>query len=237
MPKNTFRVFAKFPELRGVSPGYGQLLYRIVFLEAHHSMKDPLERLRADNIMQHPNLHADLSDGDPGSSKNSSRLACNSAHGFSEIHTAASGSLESSTLHNWRGPNNVLNNITNTKLRDYILKRPTDHEVPKTTTQLYPSQDTTGIPTATDVGRVKVQQSVSREDNILHRPGTLPIGTTRPVAFNTYLLGPATHKLVGGSINILPSLSVLVDFRESQRRNGFKGDYVLLIDSTGNTVG
>ena len=55
--------------------------------------------------------------------------------------------------------------------------------------------------------------------------------------FNTLGLITQTHKTVYGQVTILPSHSLLVDFRESQRRRGFKGDEVILIDSDGNTVG
>jgi len=66
---------------------------------------------------------------------------------------------------------------------------------------------------------------------------SLPIGTTRPRKLNTLGLNSQTHKTTYGQITILPSRALLVDFRESQRRRGFRSDEVLLIDSDGNKVG
>lgn len=67
------------------------------------------------------------------------------------------------------------------------------------------------------------------------QPG-LPIGTSRPLPFNTSLLNPKTHKSANGQITILPSRSLLIDFRENERRRGMKGDDVLLVDSTGTMI-
>ena len=50
------------------------------------------------------------------------------------------------------------------------------------------------------------------------------------------MLNARAHKTVHGLITILPSRSLLVDFRECQRRNGEKGDQVLLIDPDGGKV-
>lgn len=65
---------------------------------------------------------------------------------------------------------------------------------------------------------------------------TLPIGTTRPMRFNTSGLNSQTHKTAYGQVTILPSHALLVDFRESQRRKGLKGDEVIRIDSDGSTI-
>ncbi|KAF9013493.1 kinase-like domain-containing protein [Cyathus striatus] len=64
----------------------------------------------------------------------------------------------------------------------------------------------------------------------------IPIGTVRPSSFTTFPLHPRTHKAAYGHITILPSRSLLVDFREGQRRNGYKGDEVLLIGPNGTEV-
>ncbi|KAG6918316.1 hypothetical protein DXG01_015174 [Tephrocybe rancida] len=64
----------------------------------------------------------------------------------------------------------------------------------------------------------------------------LPIGTERPTPLNTSGMGYQTHKAVYGQITILPSHSLLADFRESQRRKGFRGDEVLLIDPDGQKL-
>ncbi|KAF5315355.1 hypothetical protein D9619_007132 [Psilocybe cf. subviscida] len=196
---------------------------------------DPLERLSAENILQHPGLHEGFSGDDPSSSKTSSRLACYSSYGFSNLHLAPSSSLKSSTIHDQKGSSNVLKNVTNTKLRDYILKQSTDNEPPKPTTQRL-SQGSFGIQETKKVSQAK---RIVSEGDITPKPHqleTIPMGTTRPVSFNTNLLSAATHKLTEGSITVLPSLSVLVDFRENQRRNGFKGDHVLLINPKGDTI-
>ena len=55
--------------------------------------------------------------------------------------------------------------------------------------------------------------------------------------FNTLGLNSQAHKALSGQVAILPSRALLVDFREGQRRMGFKGDEVLLIDSDGSAVG
>ncbi|KAH0586347.1 hypothetical protein H2248_007588 [Termitomyces sp. 'cryptogamus'] len=65
---------------------------------------------------------------------------------------------------------------------------------------------------------------------------TLPIGTERPTPLNTQSMTCQIHKTIYGQITVLPSHSLLVDFRESQRRKGFKGDEVFLIDPDGLKV-
>jgi len=53
---------------------------------------------------------------------------------------------------------------------------------------------------------------------------------------STSLLPPKTHKLAGGQLAILPSRSVLVDFREGERRTGRKGDEVMVVSPNGDQV-
>ena len=72
--------------------------------------------------------------------------------------------------------------------------------------------------------------------NNLNKTHNIPIGTTRPQPINTFLLAPKTHKLANGNLTILPSHSLLVDFRENRRRRGLRGDEVLLISPTGTSV-
>lgn len=67
-------------------------------------------------------------------------------------------------------------------------------------------------------------------------PAGAPIGTTRPVPLNTTYLVPQTRKVVKGQLTILPSRSLLVDFREGDRRKGQKGNEVLLICPDGLEV-
>jgi hypothetical protein len=59
----------------------------------------------------------------------------------------------------------------------------------------------------------------------------LPIGTTRPLPIDTSSLPPKIHKLANGTITILESHALLVDFRQNQRRHGHKGDQIMLIES------
>ena len=53
---------------------------------------------------------------------------------------------------------------------------------------------------------------------------------------STSLLPPKTHKLACGQLAILPSSSVLVDFREGERRSGRKGDEVMVVSPNGDQV-
>ncbi|KAJ3821787.1 kinase-like domain-containing protein [Lentinula raphanica] len=64
----------------------------------------------------------------------------------------------------------------------------------------------------------------------------LPIGTTRPSAFNTSLLSAQTHKTANGQITILPSRSLLVDFRQGERRRGNPGTEVFVVSPDGNKI-
>jgi hypothetical protein len=57
----------------------------------------------------------------------------------------------------------------------------------------------------------------------------VPIGITRPHWFSTSALKTQTHKLTSGTLSITPSRALLVDFRESERRRGARGDEVLLV--------
>ena len=53
---------------------------------------------------------------------------------------------------------------------------------------------------------------------------------------STSLLSPKTHKLAHGQLVILPSRSVLVDFREGERKKGRKGDEVMVVSPVGDQV-
>lgn len=53
---------------------------------------------------------------------------------------------------------------------------------------------------------------------------------------STSLLPPKNHKLACGQLAILPSRSVLVDFREGERRKGRKGEEVMVVSSNGDQV-
>jgi hypothetical protein len=65
-------------------------------------------------------------------------------------------------------------------------------------------------------------------------PGLCGELTREPLS--TSLLPPKTHKLAGGQLAILPSRSVLVDFREGERRKGRKGEEVMVVSPNGDQV-
>ena len=67
-----------------------------------------------------------------------------------------------------------------------------------------------------------------------HDPGFCDESTREPLS--TSLLAPKTHKLAGGQLAILPSRSVLVDFREGERRKGRKGEEVMVVSPNGDQV-
>ena len=61
-------------------------------------------------------------------------------------------------------------------------------------------------------------------------------GMPRPKPFNTSFLPPQTHKVARGQLVILPSKTLLVDFREGERRQGRQGVEVLTISPSGEEV-
>lgn len=65
-----------------------------------------------------------------------------------------------------------------------------------------------------------------------------PKGTEipRPKPFNTSFLPPQTHKVTRGQLVVLPSRTLLVDFREGERRQGRQGAEVLTISPEGEEV-
>jgi hypothetical protein len=65
-------------------------------------------------------------------------------------------------------------------------------------------------------------------------PPSPGLPTREPLS--TSLLPPKTHKLAHGQLVILPSRSVLVDFREGERRKGRKGDEVMVVSPNGDQV-
>jgi len=67
-----------------------------------------------------------------------------------------------------------------------------------------------------------------------HDPGLCAESTREPLS--TSLLPPKTHKLAGGQLAILPSRSILVDFREGERRKGRKGEEVMVVSPNGDLV-
>jgi hypothetical protein len=67
-----------------------------------------------------------------------------------------------------------------------------------------------------------------------HDSGLCGESTREPLS--TSLLPAKTHKLAGGQLAILPSRSVLVDFREGERRKGRKGEEVMVVSPNGDQV-
>jgi hypothetical protein len=69
------------------------------------------------------------------------------------------------------------------------------------------------------------------------RPPLSPYpGPSTREPLSTSLLPPKTHKLACGQLAILPSRSVLVDFREGERRKGRKGEEVMVVSPNGDQV-
>ena len=67
-------------------------------------------------------------------------------------------------------------------------------------------------------------------------PSSKGIGAPRPKPFNTSFLPPQTHKVARGQLVVLPSRTLLVDFREGERRQGRQGVEVLTISPDGDEV-
>jgi len=67
-------------------------------------------------------------------------------------------------------------------------------------------------------------------------PGSAGIGAPRPTPFNASFLPPQTHKVARGQLVILPSRTLLVDFREGERRQGRQGVEVLTVSPDGKEV-
>lgn len=65
----------------------------------------------------------------------------------------------------------------------------------------------------------------------------MPVDSTKPPILNTEYLSPGTYKTMKGQVTVLhSSRSLLVDFREGERRKGRKGDEVIVIAPDGYTV-
>lgn len=97
-----------------------------------------------------------------------------------------------------------------------------------------------------------VQVSAPKPSSAKPNPDKLPVGpqlaTPRSIdkyagpaptsvpRLNTAYLVPHTHKIGSGNVTVLPSLSLLVDLREGERRKGRKGNEVLVISPDGTDV-
>ncbi|EIN12748.1 hypothetical protein PUNSTDRAFT_124455 [Punctularia strigosozonata HHB-11173 SS5] len=64
----------------------------------------------------------------------------------------------------------------------------------------------------------------------------MPIGTVRPIPFTTEHLKPQTYNVVYGQLQVLSSRSVMIDFRERERKRGNRGDEVLVVAPSGIVV-
>ena len=67
-------------------------------------------------------------------------------------------------------------------------------------------------------------------------PPSKGIGAPRPKLFNTSFLPPQAHKVARGQLVILPSRTLLVDFREGERRQGRQGVEVFTVSPNGEEV-
>ncbi|KAG7443055.1 uncharacterized protein BT62DRAFT_347374 [Guyanagaster necrorhizus] len=81
-----------------------------------------------------------------------------------------------------------------------------------------------------------VQPAMHNPQKLATDTNPISIGTTRPAAFSTSILNQRSHKTVHGQVTILPSRSLLVDFREGERRRGMAGDEVLIISPDGTQI-
>ncbi|PBK97648.1 hypothetical protein ARMGADRAFT_647056 [Armillaria gallica] len=79
-------------------------------------------------------------------------------------------------------------------------------------------------------------RTTSKPQKIATGTNPIPIGTTRPIAFTTSVLNQRSHKTAHGQVTVLPSRSLLVDFREGERRRGKAGDEVLIISPEGAQI-
>ncbi|KZP33580.1 kinase-like protein [Athelia psychrophila] len=83
--------------------------------------------------------------------------------------------------------------------------------------------------------KTAVTQSIKTADEA----GTqiyVPIGMSRPTSISVSSLRPQTHKIAHGQLTILQSRSLLIDFREGERRKGNKGREVLLVNMDGSQI-
>lgn len=76
-------------------------------------------------------------------------------------------------------------------------------------------------------------------DPLFHPLGDPPsegIGMPRPKPLDTSFVPPQTHKVSRGQLVVLPSRSLLVDFREGERKQGRQGVEVFTISPNGEEV-
>ncbi|KAI0743619.1 kinase-like domain-containing protein [Daedaleopsis nitida] len=85
--------------------------------------------------------------------------------------------------------------------------------------------------TSTAVSRGRLSAApIAQDSQIKHQHGK------SPRRINTRRLKPQTHKISRGQVVVLPSRSLLVDFREGERRSGRPGKEVLVVSHDGMQV-
>ena len=116
--------------------------------------------------------------------------------------------------------------------KGYLLNHPLLN-LPKTK-PVRPSSFQTVNPLDTyDTATPHAEPSRGHQECLATAPVIPPLSSTR---LTTAYLTPQTHKVSKGQLTILPSMSLLIDFREGQRRNGHKGVEVLCISPDGLQV-
>ncbi|KAI8972190.1 kinase-like domain-containing protein [Trametes punicea] len=80
------------------------------------------------------------------------------------------------------------------------------------------------------------EEPMKLEATLPSQPIAFRVEHSEVTALNTQRLRPQTHKVSRGQLVVLPSRSLLVDFREGERRKGGKGKEVLVISSNGGTI-
>lgn len=137
-----------------------------------------------------------------------------------------------------------------------IQREPTEQEnrqqvtgATRTISLVFAASPLRSVPSCGDLSSDRVYQTAHNSHGNLEpqKPSHLPcsrptaisatrVCSKRPDPFTTAFLGPETHKVVQGQLVVLPSRSLLVDFREGERRKGKKGVEVLLIAQDGKDI-
>ncbi|KAI0074018.1 kinase-like protein [Panus rudis PR-1116 ss-1] len=87
--------------------------------------------------------------------------------------------------------------------------------------------------------RIQPSERCSRKRSVPSQSppiSAVSLGAPPPTALNTSYLTQQTHKLAQGQLTVLPSLSVLADLREGERRKGRRGVEVLVISPDGTKI-
>lgn len=114
---------------------------------------------------------------------------------------------------------------------DSLPSRPSRRQVSLGSGLLNQSPHDPGLCGESAVNDILLYDAPDVNPNLSSRSGP---STREPLS--TSLLPPKTHKLACGQLAILPSRSVLVDFREGERRKGRKGEEVMVVSPNGDQV-